>query len=266
MQSFVESPQDHPVAGDFSQGMFQCAPPRLYAKQSIRSAPTPPFKGAPGHKCSVYYYWWRFLKLSPAYYKTCRQSGCGPCAKLYKDFGDIYQTVFEEWWQAHWNLFAEQPAAIISGNDGASDLPENMITVKIDLSRGKEAVRRSLEAIHLQIHYPERVQSTHCSTAKYTVFARPILMTLHRQLQIYKAKTQDPDAPDEDIADRVGITVNNKLEGLTERQMINAGIPTTPLYAQMRRAKHRVVQRDYRMACSLIRNAELGVFPKSDTR
>ena len=91
-------------------------------------------------------------------------------------------------------------------------------------------------------------------------------MTLHRQLQIYKLKTEFTDAPDAQIADWAGISVNDRLEGLNERQLIKAGIPTDRLHANMRRAKNRVVQRDYRMACSLIKNAAHGLFPKSDTR
>ena len=163
-------------------------------------------------------------------------------------------------------MFAEQPAVTVSdGKDTAGD-PENLLTIQLDLSRGKQAVMRSLVALHLQIHYPERVAKTPRSTARYSVFSRPILMTLHRQLQIYKLKTRDPEATDAEIADRVGITVNNRLEGLTERQLTKAGISTDKLFANMRRAKNRVVQRDYRMACSLIKNAEQGIFPKADTR
>lgn len=266
MQSFVESLPDYQASGCFSQYSFQCAPPKIREKQKVRSAPTPPYKGAPGHKCSVYYYWWRFLKLSSNYYQTCKQNGVGPCAKLYEDFGDLYKTGFRDWWQERWQLFAERPAVTVADGQSTADDPSNILTLKLDLSRGKEAIRRSLEALHLQLHYPERVATNHGSTARYSVFSRPILMTLHRQLQIYRHKTRDPGATDAEIADRVGITVNNRLEGLTERQLIKAGISIDPLYAQMRRAKNRVVQRDFRMACSLIRNVEQGIFPKADTR
>ena len=56
------------------------------------------------------------------------------------------------------------------------------------------------------------------------------------------------------------------LNPMSERQLVKAGIPTDRLHAKIRRAKNRVVQRDYRMACSLIANAAKGVFPKLDTR
>lgn len=266
MQSFMESRPDHQASGCFSQYSFRCAPPKILAHQKVRSAPTPPYKGAPGYKCSVYYYWWRFLQLSSNYDQTCKQGGIGPCSKLYEDFGNLYKTGFNEWWQERWHIFAERPAVTIADDEFAIDDPETLLTIHLDLSRGKEAVMRSFEALHLQIHYPERVATTSRSTARYCVFSRPILMTLHRQLEIYRHKTRDPHATDAEIADRAGITVNNRLEGLTERQLIKAGISTDQLHAQMRRAKNRVVQRDYRMACSLIKNAEQGIFPKADTR
>ena len=238
----------------------------MYPEQQVRNAPTPPYKGAPGYKCSVYYYWWRFLKLSPDYRKTCEQGGRGPCSALYDDFGSLYDTGFPEWWDQHWHLFVEPAAAAITDDITVFDDQADILTIKLDRSRGPEAIKRSLEALHLQIHYPERRDAQPRSAASYPVFARPILMTLHRQLKVYRLKTRFADAPDAQIADWAGVTVSNRLDGLTERQLVKAGIPTDRLHANMRRAKNRVVQRDYRMACSLIENAAKGVFPKSDTR
>lgn len=262
----MESQAYYSRSGSQEQLTFQCAPPKMHPDQLVRSAPTPPYKGAPGYKCSVYYYWWRYLKFSTDYRKTCKHDGHGTCARLYKDFGNLYQTSFSEWWQQRWHLFVEPPAATIVDNNTVFDDQADILTIKVDRSRGPEAIKRSLEALHLQIHYPERCNIQPRSAADYPVFARPILMTLHRQLQVYKLKTRFTHVPDAQIADWAGVVVNNKLDGMTERQLVKAGIPTDRLHAKMRRAKNRVVQRDYRMACSLIANAAKGVFPKSDTR
>lgn len=266
MQSFVESHGGQYKYGSLEQSTFPCAPPKMYPEQQVRSAPTPPYKGAPGYKCSVYYYWWRYLQLSADYRTTCEQGGIGTCANLYKDFGNIYDTGFEDWWEQRWHLFVEPPAAVIANDDTTFDDDADILTIKLDRSRGPEAVKRTLEAIHMQIHYPERSTAKPKSAAEYPVFARPILMTLHRQLQVYELKTLLPDATDAEIADWAGVTVSNKLDGMTERQLVKAGISADHLHANMRRAKNRVVQRDYRMACSMIANAAQGVFPKSDTR
>lgn len=266
MRSFVESHGGQYKHGSLEQLTFPCAPPKMYPEQQVRSAPTPPYKGAPGYKCSVYYYWWRYLQLSTDYRATCNQGGIGVCSNLYDDFGNIYDTSFAEWWEQHWHLFVEPPAAVIASDNAVFDDDADILTIKLDRSRGPEAVKRALDAIHRQIHYPERSATKPKSAADYPVFTRPILMTLHRQLQVYKLKTQLPEATDAEIADWVGVTVSNKLNGMTERQLLKAGIPTDQLRANMRRAKNRVVQRDYRMACSMIENAAKGVFPKSDTR
>ena len=266
MRSFMESDNVQKYSELIATPSFKCAPPRMCGRQAGRSTPTPPYKGAPSYKCSVYYYWWRYLKLSEDYKSTCRNKGRGACAKIYKDFGDIHRTNFATWWEQKWYLFVEPPAAVITKGDNINLNPTDIITIQVDRSLGPDAIRRSLEEIHLQIHYPEANRAKPRSGAKYAVFARPILMTLHRQLQIYKLKTEFTDAPDAQIADWAGISVNDRLEGLNERQLIKAGIPTDRLHANMRRAKNRVVQRDYRMACSLIKNAAHGLFPKSDTR
>lgn len=266
MRSFVESHGDRRRGGSLEQMTFACAPPKMRPEQVVRSAPTPPYKGAPGYKCSVYYYWWRYLRLSTDYRRTCEQGGFGACSRLFDDFGDLYQMGFPEWWEQHWHLFAEPPAAVIADDDTVFDDGADIMTIKVDRSRGPDAIKRSLEALHLQLHHPERSSTQTRSAANYPVFARPILMTLHRQLQVYKLKTQFTDAPDAQIADWAGVTVSNKLDGMTERQLVKAGISTDRLHANMRRAKNRVVQRDYRITCSMIKNAAKGVFPKSDTR
>jgi len=217
----------------------------MYPEQQVRSAPTPPYKDAPGYKCSVYYYWWRYLQLSADYRSTCEQGGIGACSELYVDFGNIYDTSFTDWWEQHWHLFVEPPAAAIASDSMVFGDDADIVTIKLDRSRGPEAVKRALDTIHLQIHYPERSGAKSRSVAQYPVFARPILMTLHRQLQIYQLKTQLPETTDAEIADWAGVTVSSKLDGMTERQLVNAGIPTDRLHANMRRAKNRVVQRDY---------------------
>ena len=57
---------------------------------------------------SPYYWWFKFLQLNEHYKATCAAGGEGKCAALYADFGDIYNTDFKQWWQAHAALFAEE--------------------------------------------------------------------------------------------------------------------------------------------------------------
>jgi hypothetical protein len=79
-------------------------------------------------KDSVYYYWWEFLRRHDGYKSTCNNGGNGKYAKLYRDFGDVHDGTFKEWWTkggrgAH--LFAEPslPTSVI-------DLkPEDLVTL-----------------------------------------------------------------------------------------------------------------------------------------
>ncbi len=56
---------------------------------------------------SPYYWWFMFLRLNEDYLATCKANGRGKCAKLYKDFGDVYKTNFKDWWGERVHLFAE---------------------------------------------------------------------------------------------------------------------------------------------------------------
>lgn len=70
---------------------------------------------------SVYYWWYEYLKRNEDYRKTCENTGKGKCAKLYKDFGDIYSVEFPSWWKAEERgarLFAEPPTSSIRVIDG----------------------------------------------------------------------------------------------------------------------------------------------------
>lgn len=58
---------------------------------------------------SPYYWWFKFLQLNEDYRATEANKGVGPCADLYKDFGDVSNIDFKEWWRTHAPLFAEPP-------------------------------------------------------------------------------------------------------------------------------------------------------------
>jgi hypothetical protein len=52
-------------------------------------------------KRSLYFWWWRYLRLSSDYWWLCKQSGKTfdrDFAKTYKDFGDVFSVDFEKWW------------------------------------------------------------------------------------------------------------------------------------------------------------------------
>jgi hypothetical protein len=56
---------------------------------------------------SPFYWWYEYVKLSPDYARTCKNSGDGRLAQLYKDFGNVFELDFKEWWRTRAPLFAE---------------------------------------------------------------------------------------------------------------------------------------------------------------
>lgn len=80
--------------------------------------PQRPRRDTPPLYRSMYYYWWAFLRLNPAYIECCERGGEGPFAELYGDFGDVRDDArptinndgdhFKAWWIARGAyLFAE---------------------------------------------------------------------------------------------------------------------------------------------------------------
>lgn len=70
-----------------------------------------PFPKAKPWQCSVYYFWWCFLKEHEGYRKCCENDGKGPYADLYRDFGDVRGNNFRSWWKNTGSqLFAEHPS------------------------------------------------------------------------------------------------------------------------------------------------------------
>ena len=58
---------------------------------------------------SVYYLWFEFLLRNEAYKRYCEtKKGTKQIANLYKDFGNIHNTTFKEFWNSKSDLFCEQ--------------------------------------------------------------------------------------------------------------------------------------------------------------
>ena len=81
---------------------YQYAPPVFQADDEDLTADTnvkPPFKDASGWMCSVYYYWWEFLRLDANYMQRSEtQAASGN--QVMQDFGypDAFGG-FEGWWR-----------------------------------------------------------------------------------------------------------------------------------------------------------------------
>jgi hypothetical protein len=99
-----------PVAPSYGQFPYYVyASPEGTPKGIRRALPTAPYPGAPEWKCSVYYFWWEYLRRNEGYLDCCRRKGRGRLAKLYQFFGDVRDDDFPSWWVEHAHLFCETP-------------------------------------------------------------------------------------------------------------------------------------------------------------
>jgi hypothetical protein len=239
---------------------FKHAAPQFSCSPISQKTQTAPYRGAPSWKCSVYYYWWLYLRHNQNYLDTCANGGNGPCAGLYQDFGNIYGQTFRSWWTGHEHLFAEPRAAALASDNHHFGDGAKIIDVQIDLSLGAEAVERSLKELHAQLLFPKHV-ALYRSAAIYPVARRPVLMNLHRHLAVYKWRKRCPDLDDEEIADRVGLNAAEQANGISRSYMQRLGYSTHDIDIELRRAKRKAVQHDLRCARQLIDGVGRGEFP-----
>ena len=239
---------------------FKHAAPSFKNLNETKKAPNPPYKGAPGWKCSVYYYWWLYLRYNQDYRETCANGGVGSCSALYRDFGNIYAQTFRAWWADHKHLFNEPVAVALKSAQHNFGEGAQIVDVQIDVSLGAEAVERSLKELHTQLLFPERV-ALYRSAATYPVARRPVLTNLHRHLAVYKWRKQFPSMPDEEIADRVGIHAAAQANGISRSHMQRLGHSTREIDIELRRGKRKAVQHDLRCAHVLIEGVGRGEFP-----
>jgi hypothetical protein len=231
---------------DFDDGIY---PYRL---------PNPPYQNAEKWKCSVYYYWWLYLRRNSDYKLTCEQNGGGPCADLYRDFGNIFETDFRSWWQEHWKLFAEPVAVVPSVNEDT--VFKRSITIRIDLDAKRSRVLDDVRAILIE-QQTDLDQDRITSAATYPVETNPLLSALHQHLAAWDMKKLNPMVSDAVLADLTNIRVNHVVNGLTAQQAELTGRDPVRIISEVKRRKVQALQRHLRVAEQHIKYAGLGRFP-----
>jgi hypothetical protein len=262
MFTLVESVDCDAARGGLASAVFRFAPPHIDDPPRWRwpRATYPPYPDAPAWQCSVYFFWWAYLRQSLDYLRTAEANGRGPCAALYRAFGNIFEQGFIPWWRDHWSLFAE-PAPIAEPDPSDRFISNSEYFVLAIRRQARfDEVTRALKQSHLD-YFRDGKRPAITSSARYPVAQRPVLTALFRHLFIHELKVLNPRMHDEDIADIAGITVDQRHEGLTRRQFRELGISDAPLTAKIRIAKRKAVQHDLRMAAALIANVALGRFP-----
>lgn len=185
---------------------FQYFPPSENPKDVFGGKPPkPPFPGATSHQSSVYYYWWLFLRENSGYIETCENEGFGPCAEIYRDFGDVRPDKFKQWWESRGcELFCElddgPERPIVRLVDGARIEPswggaqrKKDVIIAVDRHANLNAAMAEIRKIlGLQLT-PNPDQPS--STALYPVFTKPVLHSLHHCYEAHRLRLQHPKIP-----------------------------------------------------------------------
>ena len=220
----------------------------------------PPFPNAKPWQCSVYYYWWEYLRRHKGYQATCDAGGMGDFAELYGDFGDVHSTDFWTWWRGHNHIFAEPPVRQVRKAEAheVSDKTTVILSVPLDtrLSLTTAQFRRLIEPMLI-----EHNRSKSLSGAKYPVETKPYLPTLHEHLMVWDARQADANIKDADIADSVGLRINHVVDGETIASRKSLQLGFKDIERVLERRKKLSVQRHLRIAEQYIHYTSKGRFP-----
>jgi len=129
-------------------------------------------------------WWWEFLRLSKDYWMVCQTASGGVAktrdeqlARVYRDFGNIYDCTFEQWWIRRGALiFHEEVEAPrvrqIEGEHRSRARQrqnDNTLLVEIPLILTKRTVQRQIGKI-LKKHEEQRTRNVlHHSTSRYPI-------------------------------------------------------------------------------------------------
>ena len=255
---------------------FIYAPPLKGVRPSKRKPPNPPYRDAPTWKCSVYYYWWEYLRRHEGYRQCCAKGGKGKYAMLYADFGDVHaHNDFWQWWskEQHSELFCEPTARQIKVWDGNSrfepTLSDDTLTIELPLEVRTAHLLSHIRKV-LREHDARAKAAKRISRARYPIATKPVLTSLHQHLVVWDAQQANPKLKLHELYDLVhveaGLYVSESVEGETVAQLKKLDLPYDDILRTIRRRKTNLVKRHLNIASQYIDNVGKGVFPYRTTR
>lgn len=204
---------------------FRYAPPTTSLDSASDSRPlSPPFTNAPRYMCSMYYFWWAFLRENDEYIACCATRGEGPMADLYRDFGDVLVDDFMDWWIARGRLLFCEPLedAVKLFHDIPSEHDsENRVLISVpkdgDIDRITAEIRAAMGEYRLRHRPDDKLRE---SRARYPIMATAKLQSLYRQLRVYQFKKAHPGIGNKAVAKE--LKIGDTLESYNPDSVIAA--------------------------------------------
>lgn len=217
---------------------------------------------------SPYYWWWEFLRRNEAYLACCANGGAGDLAALYKDFGDVSQASFKQWWtERGFRLFAEKalPQKMVELKDASewdrSWTNEQVMVIAVPLDLPKRYLQgffaKLLKTRHLGKRGRKALSDSDASTARYPLHRNVSTHTLRNQLAVYDAVMAKKRGEHKKTLAKIGADlelVKNAMPDSRDDISI-AGLKRNTMAAS--------VSRHFKDACRIIANTSKGEFPNS---
>jgi hypothetical protein len=236
---------------------------------------------------SIRRWWWEYLRLSKDYWLLCQTTKGGVpesyderLAQVYRDFGNVHDCSFEEWWRRTGSeLFKEQRLPprvqqITSVESAISGDRAGKILVEIPLQLSKETVQKQINMILESFQDRRPSNRLETSTSRYpinvTLARLNVLQKSHEVYCLHRELIAKPTAMaqsnmtrlDSEFQERanlfkIGVALgisqsNESLIGTKEQIDRRANSMRQMVWVHMKRAK------------SLVANVEHGVFPDDE--
>ena len=229
---------------------FEYAPP--YPDDSADSPGNlkAPFRGAPGYKGSVYYYWYEFLKLNPRYKSHCQFKDQYELEPIYQDFKNIHKMDFITWWMHHGRALFAEPAEgsiILDPSEVLRNQGYLFLGVPADLN-----VDRAL--FELKAILTSRLENNSAqpfkSQARYPIYSRPNISALHKALAAAMGLSEQGN-------ENLSLAILAQLTAKKMRELENSkNAPIDISITAIHTIKNNVL--------NMIENTAFGLFPKDD--
>ena len=247
----------------------QKAPKRTYQHKAPKFRPTPSPREQRQWEDSVYYWWWRYLRLNEDYRRCCERNGRGSMGKLYRAFGNVFDTDFRTWWmegKRGETLFAE-PAAQITMRElrSVSEWDKNWrrnqaMVVVVPLNEPVWRLARSFSGLLKERHTGKPgVAHITRSGATYSTedkFSCPALEKMCKVYELHQAnKESGGNLKLAQIGKKAGVHIDYGAKAKADDVVDDES---------MRQVMASTVSRYLKKARVLIANVGLGKFPKFD--
>lgn len=221
---------------------------------------------------SIYYYWWRFLRLSDKYRKICEREGdygSKALKAVYADFGDVFTPGdetggFRSWWRYQDEAMPTNRGALLFGykaeervtlvTDAADLNAENTLFLAVPKGMRLREIKSQLDTILNREVPRKRGERLKDPEVKY----KPLHERMHgleSALRVYEQRRLSPKMSLWELAHHAGIKTSVTLEGAEAESGKRTHAADKKAY--LAQHAHRLLSR----ADKVIAGVERGVFP-----